>query len=405
MHKHQERIIRLIEKMEQGIATEAELRELDAFYDSFEHKPDYTSTMDSAERNTYGDRLFGRISDATQTKAIQWQSLFRWAAAAAILLVAAIAGYFLVDNRESIIESRESIADGQQSIVDPYVQHNIHPGSNKAVLTLADGTKLDLSTEQEGIVVGNDGITYADGSTVLEAGTERLGDQLLALNTISTPRGGQYQIILPDGTKVTLNAASTLKYPSRFTGNTREVFLDGEGYFSVDSRRSAVSSKKPFIVKTKGQQTTVLGTEFNISAYSEEGEIRTTLVSGSVKVTVLPGTTPDRSPVTNHQSHILKPNEQSIVTATGIETKNIDTESSVAWKNGYFMFSNESIYSILRKMSRWYDVDIRYEQDVSGLSFFGIIPRSENISAVLKRLEKTGEVKFRIEGRRISVMR
>src|SRR5690606_30339212 len=207
---------------------------------------------------------------------------------------------------------------------------DIDPGSNRATLTLADGTKVDLSSAQDGIIVGDGGITYSDGSGILDNRQQTTGNgqtspmsDVSRLMSLSTPKGGTYQIVLPDGSKVWLNAASTLRYPVRFSGDTRTVFLEGEGFFEVSQQGSSPSGIRPsrtahskqqpapFIVKTRGQETVVLGTAFSISAYPDQEAVKTTLANGSVRVTSLKGITADQSPVTNHQSLILAPGEQS----------------------------------------------------------------------------------------------
>lgn len=235
--------------------------------------------------------------------------------------------------------------------------------------------------------------------------------------SLTTPKGGTYQIVLPDGTRVWLNAGSTLKYPSRFTGNTREVFLEGEGFFEVSQQGSPPSAMRssrtasgkeqpaPFIIKTRGQQTTVLGTEFNISAYPDEKEIKTTLASGSVKVTALKSSPVNQS--TNpliDQSAILEPNEQSILSATGLQTRNVDVSTEIAWKNGDFVFRNEDLETALRKVARWYDVEIVYGPSApKNLELGGWVSRSKSLSAVLKVIGEAGDVTFNITGRRIMV--
>ncbi len=367
MQDHREHIIRLIEKAEQGKATPAEQAELDAFYDSFEHKPGYTDALGESDRTGYRERLFARIGQRlrpSQARRIHWAY---WAAAAAVLLVASVVGYFAVDR--------------QESPVDNLAATQILPGGNRATLALADGRTIALSEAQAGIVVA-DGITYLDGSAVLGHNPLTSTPQLL---TLTTPKGGTYAVTLPDGSRVWLNSASTLKYPSRFENDERVVEIAGEGFFEIER-----DSKRPFKVRSERQEIEVLGTIFNVAAYADEEETRTTLVEGRVRV---------------GSNHVLRPGEQAITRGGTTTIAQVDTESATAWKDGYFVFDNEPLHSILRKVGRWYDVEIQYQDDVQDLSFLGIIPRSERIQAVLTRLEKTGDVKFSIKGRRVDVMR
>lgn len=298
--------------------------------------------------------------------------LRRWMPYAAAAVLAVAIGWFFGIDRPPVVA--EQVAD-------------ITPGGNRATLTLADGRIIALSETQSGVIVG-DGVAYLDGSTVLgEQASPLTSSQVY---TLTTPKGGTYRVTLPDGSNVWLNSASDLKYPSRFSPEERVVELTGEAYFEVEK-----DGKRPFKVKSPGQQIEVLGTSFNITAYREEEVTRTALITGSVKITNSAG-----------ESLVLLPSEEAQLQSSGALSKqSVDIEGAVAWKNGYFVFNNESIYSILRKISRWYDVEIQYEGDVGKLSFLGIIPRSENISVVLNRLAKTGDVTFKIDGRRVIVMR
>jgi len=213
-------------------------------------------------------------------------------------------------------------------------------------------------------------------------------------NSIATPKGGQYQIILPDGTRVWLNAASVLKYPVAFTSTARKVELTGEAYFEV-----AKNKAKPFIIHTAKQEVTVLGTHFNINAYADEPNTRTSLLEGSVKVAKL----------NDAASVMIKPGQAALVgdpgSASRIQIASIDPDEAVAWKNGYFMFDSENLESILRKVARWYDVDITWQSRNSAQKeFSGTISKYSNASQVLKKLELTEAVHFKIEGRKIIVL-
>ncbi|WP_214228462.1 FecR family protein [Pedobacter sp. B4-66] len=259
--------------------------------------------------------------------------------------------------------------------------NDINPGTNRATLTLTDGTTIVLSNAKTGVVVTANELTYNDGSQI-----KNLNANNKDLQTAATPCGGQYQITLPDGTKVWLNAASTLKFPQTFSGLVnRKVELSGEAYFEVTK-----DNGHPFVVESNKQTVKVLGTQFNINSYSDEPNIKTTLIEGSVNV---------------NNNTTLKPDQQSINSGGTIIVKEVDTDSAIAWKNGEFAFSNEPLKSIMKKIARWYDVEVIYQNDEIGKkSFGGSISRFKKVSQILCMLELTGKVKFKIEGRRITVM-
>lgn len=289
----------------------------------------------------------------------------RYAAAALSALAVAFGLYFYLEYKSG------------DEAVKGFQLADIAPGTNRAVLTLADGRTIHLSPEQKGIIVG-DNTRYVDGSEVLE----HLTAHHSLLNTISTPEGGQYQIILPDGTKVWLNAATTLTYPDRFRGKYREVEIAGEAYFKV-----ADNDQQPFRIRSRGQQTEVLGTELNITAYPGEHETRTTLVSGAVKVGA------------RRQSLQLIPGQQAVLTASGIHTRQVDIASATAWKDGLFVFRQTDLKEVLLSLSRWYNISV----DTSFMpdrKFNGRISRSVGLRQVLRMMEKSSDLKFKIEGER-----
>lgn len=284
--------------------------------------------------------------------------------------------------------SLKSTANRNPGIVS---QNDIGPGKNKATLTLASGKVVHLSDAKTGIKIDESKITYNDGTAVNEASG-------VGLQTLTTPRGGTYQVILPDGTRVWLNAASSVKFPSTFANATdRKVELIGEAYFEVSH-----NGKQPFIVKTDRQRVEVLGTHFNINSYADEAETRTTLLEGSVRVTVL-----DRAEAVNHKSkreNILVPGEQSVLKDGLLSIHKADIETEMAWKDGYFVFKNEDFHATMRKISRWYDVDVIFSEGVPEIYFEGSVSRFRNVSEVLRKFQLTENVHFKIEGRRITVM-
>jgi transmembrane sensor len=266
------------------------------------------------------------------------------------------------------------------------ITHDVAPGSNKAVLTLSNGARIVLDSAQNGA------LAQQGGTRVIKTDSGRIAYHSLnekatatLYNTLATPRGGQYQLTLPDGTKVWLNAASSIRYPVLFSGPERRVEVTGETYFQV-----ARNASKPFKVLINGkQEVEVLGTSFDINAYEDEEQDRTTLLEGKVKV----------------QGAILKPGDQAQWKG-GQAVKvlsDADVEEAVAWKNGKFIFTGDDIGSVMRQIARWYDVDVEYKGDFKGVELVGVIPRNNNVSEILRMLEQTRTVKFTVEGRKITV--
>lgn len=273
---------------------------------------------------------------------------------------------------------------------------DIAPGGNKAFLTLANGKKISLTDAANGELAKEAGLLIRkseDGQLEYTAVNSGARSSAAQYNIIETPRGGKYQINLPDGTKVWLNAVSSLKYPLSFKGKVRAVELKGEGYFEV-----AKDKTRPFLVKSSGQEVEVLGTHFNICGYADETSVRTTLLEGSVKVKAAEGVKGG-----SVQEKILKPGEQSQLQANQIKTVQADLESAMAWKNGDFVFEGDNLQSIMRQLSRWYDVEVEYQGKFDHLRFGGYVSRSKNLSSVLNIMSSTGKVHFKIEDKKIIV--
>jgi transmembrane sensor len=270
------------------------------------------------------------------------------------------------------------------------LKNRILQGGNEAVLSLADGSEIVLDAAKVGKLAeqGHTAIyKEKDGQVVFDASALSAKSSEITYNLLSTPRGGQYMLKLPDGSKVWLNSASSLRFPTAFSGKERMVELTGEGYFEVVKDKT-----KPFRVKTATQSVEVLGTHFNINAYPEEPAVATTLLEGSVKVT--------RSGTDKIQ--FLKPGQQARLT-TYFTLSEVDPENFVDWKDGCFRFSRENIQSIMRKVSRWYDVDVVYEGIPTKEGFVGTVPRSKEIKEVLNALKLTGVMNYRIEGKQVII--
>jgi ferric-dicitrate binding protein FerR (iron transport regulator) len=325
----------------------------------------------------------------TEVRSLIWNKRLRYAAAA-ILLPLAVGTYLLLARKTS-----PAPALVVHRIVQPIVA-----GGNKAILTLNDGRKIDLDDASTGeIATQSNTVIKKTASGVLvydtdpKTGTPLEKTALPQFNTITTPKGGQYQVVLPDGSKVWLNAASSLKYPAQFDPKERLVELNGEGYFEI-----AASSRLPFVVLSNHQKIEVLGTMFNVNAYGEEACVRTTLLNGAVRVGAIPDNQGPPIP-----PGILKPGQQSELFGHDLRITEGNTEAALAWKNGMFQFENEDIQVVMRKIARWYDVEVEYHGNMKGKMFTGTISRYENVNEVLKYLQLTGTVSFTIKDRKIIV--
>lgn len=310
-------------------------------------------------------------------------SPIRLAVAASLLICGGVAIYQL------------STKDSGKNISKNAIASTIAPGTNKAYLTLSNGQRIMLDDNAGKSIHDKSGVQISktdDGQLVyaIEDKEQSIPNKTSAINKIETPKGGQYQVVLPDGTRVWLNSSSSLKYPASFASlNERQVELQGEAYFEVRHQNNM-----PFKVKTGNHEIKVLGTHFNVMAYPEEKAIHTTLLQGSVGI--------------NNGFHSLKikPGEESISNAKNkhIIVEKADVEKVMAWKNGRFEFDNSELPEIMRQLSRWYDVTIDYRLTVNPGKFGGGISKSQNLEEVLKLIEGNGICHFKIEGRKIIVL-
>lgn len=328
-----------------------------------------------------GAQMYNHISSAiTVRKKSTSFRLWRGIAAAATLLLIAGAAMFVYRNQFGSSLS---------------YKNDIAPGSNNAVLTYANGKKVKLSGDKTGVIVNAAELTYNDGSVIDSFSAPRRTDHLPAATPemmIATPRGGTYQLTLPDGTRVWLNADSKLTFPAQFASKSRKVTVTGEAYFEV-----ARNEASPFKVISKNQEIKVLGTHFNISSYEDETITRTTLLEGKVNIST-------SKPAVNLPADvILQPNQQADLINGVIKVQEVDAEKAIAWKNGKFEFVSEDIESILRKISRWYNVEIVYQDELVNKRFSGSFSKFDNVAKVLQTIELTNTIHFKIEGRRILV--
>jgi transmembrane sensor len=356
----------LLDKHRAGILSPEENALLDSWYNKF--SADQPPAELPADLVTKQKQALSYIKHAIKQRTIRlWP---RFSVAAAVLIAVTAGGYFLL--RRSVVPA----IGGQAALVK-----DIAPGRNRATLTLAKGEKIILFPKMTGQIAtqGQTSITAGNGRLVYSSGA---GEQQINYNTISTARGEQspFPVVLADGTKVWLNAESSVTFPVAFNAKERIVKLTGEAYFEVSHNASL-----PFKVEAGGQTIEDIGTDFNIAAYPDEHGITTTLVKGSVKV----------------GAQVLTPGQQT----DGRTLSRVNTTRFTAWKDGDFYFDNDPITTVMRELSRWYDIDVSYEGPVSHDGFNAVISRQKNISAILHGLEATKSVHFKIEGRRVIVTR
>lgn len=294
-----------------------------------------------------------------------------WMASAAALLIFMSVGFYFFRLKQS-----QPVAISKKI--------DVIPGGNKAILTLADGSEIILDQVANGRLAKQGNITInkaSEGQLVYDASESNINNDnaRITYNTISTPRGGQYHVILPDGSKVWLNSASSINFPTAFNGNERNVTITGEAYFEV-----VTNTSKPFNVKANGTTVKVLGTHFNVMAYTDETLVKTTLLEGSVKVS------------SGKISNMIKPGEQAQITDENIKIINANLDEAIAWKKGYFYFKDTDIKTVMRQISRWYDVDVQYKGNVPETVFSGKMHKNVNASKVLEILSYF-KVNFRIE--------
>ncbi|TDQ11193.1 FecR family protein [Pedobacter metabolipauper] len=380
-----ERLQYLLERYRTSKCSDQELKEINDWYEEINAgSQDLEEWIEEAGGSQFlADQLYNNFEKKrNQSRRITGIIGSRWKAAAAILLVlgSSIAFY-------SYLQQANPDVNAQQA--------KVLPGKNKAVLVLADGRQIDLDAAAIGIIDRQNGmmITKTDSGqliyTVDQKYTAKATDKI-AYHTLKVPRGGQYRIVLPDQSKVWLNAQSTLNFPVTSASTGRNVRLDGEAYFEVTPMKH-----QPFSVLTGNQQVQVLGTHFNVKGYPGDHEILTTLLEGRVKV----------SQITSAQGKILHPGQQSEVQTQSdlIAVRKVNTDQAVAWKNGYFIFDNQDIRSIMKVISRWYNVDVAFHKVSSNEHFGGTFSRNADLSEILNNLQDLGNLRFKIDQRKVVV--
>jgi len=373
-----------------GTATSSEKQQVNDWFQSFNDEEVAVSADVTDQWSKLREDMRTGIQASIQRQeplakpdSVRFLSLYRWVAAASIALLVC-GGYFYFSQRTPSINTAKLSGNKHLQI------HDVPPGGSKAVLTLADGSTVVLDSAKNGTLIRQGSVNISkpeDGRLAYNASSA--GAKEVLYNVIATPRGGEYALQLADGSKVWINAASSLRFPTAFNGNERTVELTGEAYFEV-----AGDAEKPFKVIVNGIEVAVLGTHFNINAYTDESSISTTLVEGAVKV------------IADHQSLLLSPGQQAQVDKAGEMTlvKKANLDVATAWKNGRFEFEDNSITSVMQQIQRWYNVEVVYDGKTPDIRFSGAISRQENVSKVLTMLELTHLVRFRMENNTIHIM-
>lgn len=376
--------LEILARYNRGAANREEVEFLEAYYELFDAEGNILNGLNSQEKlnikNEISAGLFLEISNQKQKKIPFYYSKW-WSVAAVLVLLTSLGIFYFKSEKPRVL------------ITQTKKENIIKPGVNQAILTLADGSTIGLNESSHGVVVEEDGLKVTKGADgKISYDVEK--DLVPSINTVATPRGGQYHLELPDGTKVWLNAASSIRFPTRFSGKTRTVDVTGEIYFEVASNK-----EMPFLVRTHHQQIEVLGTHFNVNAYEDELDEKTTLIEGSVKVAKL-----DKAANENTLWKVLRPGQEASIKQKGtqITVAEIDTDVAVAWKNGYFKFDKADIHAVMRQIARWYDVEVVYVGAKNEDLFVGEMKRTEDIRGVLKILELS-KIKTSIKGRTIVI--
>ncbi|MFD2556678.1 FecR family protein [Sphingobacterium tabacisoli] len=372
----QDKFVELLSRYQRGDCTEQEKAVLESWL-TFGHfdGPVYDDQVLDEKITRISDRL--PLRKETSTRKIKLSRVIYIAASFAAIFIAVWVYNTRKNRGEMLLPTTTEIVA------------QIEPGKDQAFILLSDGRRVAVEDAESGLLALESGVKVTkspSGEITYEVGISEKANPN-TYNTIETPRGGQFRVNLPDGTKVWLNAASSLKFSTALsTVKERRIALNGEAYFEVTK-----DPDRPFIVKSGNQEVEVLGTKFNVSAYSEETNMKTTLVEGAVKVT------------SGSIKKQLKPDQQAIVSKS-ITIKPVVTEVELAWKNGDFNLESDDFRTVMRKISRWYDVEIEYDHSAPvDLELGGKIARSKSLASILRIMEATGDVRFKIEGRRIIV--
>lgn len=421
--QNRERLQYIFERYLNDLADESEKSELANLIRVLDEVAVYELLNEFWDSSLPGEPVFNELESESILKAIISKGAtknnqarlvkFRWqgiAATVAILMLLFTGSYFLLKNDEFAHPSMSS------NRITP--ENDLAPGGNRAILTLDGGSRILLDTLTTGAITRQEGaLIVKSGIGQIEYQSDHTTPAKMVYNTISTPPGGEYQLSLPDGSKVWLNAASSIKFPTSFDVNERRVSITGEVYFEViplqlkENQKNGgaeKSGKVPFTVDIAGKGTVeVLGTQFNINSYESGNAIKTTLLEGSIRFTTSknPGTTKSGSNLQNQKSVLLTPGTQLSLMEGGeiVLDKNVDIERIIAWKNGYFLFSYDTLPEVMSQIARWYDIEVIFEGPDSNRKFAGKMQRNLKLSEALKILENN-HIRFKLEGRNLYVL-
>jgi ferric-dicitrate binding protein FerR (iron transport regulator) len=419
MSENQLKLQYLLNRLTNNEITRAEFDELFALVNRGEYEEDIKAVlieglgneplpeaMEHERLNTVLNSVIttGQLQERVQAPVRHMIFLKRLAAVAAIVLLVGAGIWFgLVRTPQ-----KELVTNNKTTTL---TKDDVGPGGNKAILTLGDNSTIVLDNAANGQLAqeGTTSVMKSKDGLISYSPTGGSGRGEAFWNTLTTPRGGQYQLVLPDGSKVWLNAASSIKFPAVFTGNERKVEMTGEVYFEVASLRLRSGQKMPFKVTIPGGAAVeVLGTHFNINAYPDETSLKTTLLEGSVKVRQWSMVNGQSGSARDAEfSVVLKPGEQAVQRRAHLPftiDHSPDLDQVMAWKNGLFHFENVDIKTIMRQISRWYDIEVEYKGTIKNEPLIIEIPRNTNLSDVLKVLETTTELQFKVEGKKVIVM-
>lgn len=372
MNQPDKKYQQLAEKWMNGTITPSEEADFAAWYAKDQEKPLEIEAGFATDETAQRNRMYSRIQFRDKPERAKSFKIYRWAIAASITILMCLGIFIFQKNNDSHTPVQYA--------------SDIPAGKNQAFLILANGKKIALNAAANGQLAEQAGSTVIkkeDGQLVYHFTDNQSSS--VEENTIETPLGGQYSIVLPDQTQVWLNSGSSITFPTSFaSAKNRNIKLSGEAYFEV-----AHDSRKPFIVNAGKQEVKVLGTHFNVKAYADEPAIKTTLAQGSILL---------------NNELLLHPGEQAINNQQGITVEPVDAEYAMAWKEGKFRFHNQPVKELMRDVARWYNVEVVYRGNMQDKEFSGVVSRFDNVSKILNVLESTNTVHFQIEGRRIIVM-
>ena len=373
-----------------------EKEKLDEFFEENSNSIEASKSIENVSK--LEDKIFNYIQFGIKEQVKKESTLNRMpylqiAASVLVIFLFSTTIYFYRSSLAS--KSQMPIAQGVVNIEDK------QPAKNIAILTLGNNSQIILDEASNGEIAQESGVSILKtdkGELIykIRNSNNLSTNDLNKYNTISTPMGGKFKVILPDGSLVVLNAASTLKYPVHFDEKLRKVSFTGEAYFEIAKLEDKRKKRVPFYVYSNDQIVEVLGTHFNINSYDNEEYSKTTLLEGSVKIIN------EKSAAT---AKILKPGQQAVIKRGDVQTKIMiaDEAQALAWKDGYFLFKNTNIKDVVNELERWYNVDIKYEDEMEFENITGYISRNVKISSVLKLLQLSGIVNYEISGSKIII--